>query len=751
MVTYTHDQFELPKLTAARVMILFILAITIGRAATKGKATLLRSPLDLPILLLVIAHIVTTIVSFSPTTSLYGDYENFSGLLTFLGHVALFYILRHWLSKADLARALILALGCASLTACYALAQNYGYDLVIWEATSVIRGRAFSTLGNPNFLAAYLAVLIPLFPYFLLRARPADIWSFSHLLTAGTASSIGILMVRRAYPPGGATPPPALLPFLAGFLPLLAVSLLFWLAFKSIDRSPAPTTSKPIGRIVLSLAMVACLGAMLATGSRGGILALVPSLLLLLIMLVVKAPASNRRSLLIAAVLLLMPLSYVGYQYGGPLARRIQNDLRTFSWQTEKSRMHIWVPALRTIRHHPWLGTGLDTFKISFPIYNDSRFARIDGMFVSSRTAHNEFLQYASTMGLPALGLYLLLLLAAARLQLSLWRSSQWQGSAPLRAALFAGWTAYLLQSLVSFGVVSVLIVFWSFLAISLLAGKEEPGQPSFVLRAAWFPSLLVLPCVLLLALHSLNLLAADSYFQRAQLFHRYAEERERIAAADEISWYYGQEYGLMSQAALLAPLEVKYRVYLGLAAEKSYRFTKDDKWWDLSADSYRRAVQLSPMNSYYYNNLARLHQQYAGAQPASHQLLAEQNFLHAIRLAPATAFFQCTLADFYLETDREAKGLSVIDHALTLNQDFSARQCVRLFTKYLRLGRHELAERLIRIGLRYLPDDADATYYLAFVLLKKGETQSAIELLRKALLLNPQHEPARSLLEKAE
>jgi len=254
-----------------------------------------------------------------------------------------------------------------------------------------------------------------------------------------------------------------------------------------------------------------------------------------------------------------------------------------------------------------------------------------------------------------------------------------------------------------------------------------------------------------MLALHCLNLLAADGYFHRAQLFHRYAEGRERSAPADEISWYYTQEYGLMSQATSLAPLEVKYRVYAGLAAEKSYRFTKDEKWWALAETGYKQAVSYSPMNSYYYNNLARLYQQHISIDPVSQIALAEKNFLHAIRLAPATAFFQCTLADFYFETGREAEGVSVIDHALTLNQDFTARQCIRLFAKYLQRSQPELAERLIRLGLNYLPEDVDANYYMGYLLLRKGETQAGKELLRKALSLNPQHAPSRRLLEKAE
>ncbi len=761
MVTYTRDQFELPKLTAVRVIILFILFLTTWRILVRKKGTWFNTALDLPLLLLFLGHTVTTIISFSPTTSLYGDYENFAGLLSFLAYIALFYLLFHTIKKEDIARFICLALSCGTLTACYALAQHYGYDLVIWEATSMIRGRAFSCLGNPNFLAAYLAVLMPFFPYFLIRTRSTHLWAFSIFLCAGLASGMGLLLIHRAFPPQAGTPPSTLLNLLAVILPCLILAATFYFAAKLRDRH---TEKKPhndrqiispwpgiLHRAVFGIAFMVCLGALLATSSRGGLLALGTSLLLLLGLLIWKAPRPSARTLVLISLLLLLPSGYISYRYGRPLIKRVQQDIQTFSWKTEKSRLHIWLPALRTIRHHPLLGSGLDTFKISFPIYNDARFSHIDGMFVSSRTAHNEFLQFASTMGLPTLGFYLLFLLTAIRLQFSLLKRSTWQGDAPLRASLLAGWTAYLVQSFVSFGVVSILVIFWALTAFSLALDRDRLKINKFSFRIPELPGLLLLPCLAILTLHCLNLLAADSYFQKAQNFHRYAESREKTAAAGELSWFYAQEHQLMKKSISLAPLEVKYHVYAGLAAEKTYRFDQQDKWWQTAKANYQRSLELSPMNSYYYNNLARLHQQYAGEKPIGHLATAEKNYLQAIQLAPATAFFRCMLADLYFEIGNDKKGLSVLTNALELNAKFTARQYTRLFLKYFQRGRTELAETLIRTGLLHFPDDADANYYLAYALFVRNQRPESVKYLKKALAINPEHTQAREMLENLE
>jgi O-antigen ligase len=63
------------------------------------------------------------------------------------------------------------------------------------------------------------------------------------------------------------------------------------------------------------------------------------------------------------------------------------------------SRIAIWSDALRLIRQHPLLGTGLGTFPIVY--------TQVQTTFLTQlvNSAHNDYLEYASNLGVPAAAL----------------------------------------------------------------------------------------------------------------------------------------------------------------------------------------------------------------------------------------------------------------------------------------------------------------------------------------------------------
>ena len=193
----------------------------------------------------------------------------------------------------------------------------------------------------------------------------------------------------------------------------------------------------------------------------------------------------------------------------------------------------------------------------------------------------------------------------------------------------------------------------------------------------------------------------------------------------------------------------MKYHVYSGLAAEKTYQFSRETEWFDKAYADYMRSTELSPMNSYYYNNLARLLQGTKQSPGANWSSLAEKNYLRAISLAPSTAFFRCNLADLYLETGREKQGLKELQTAFALNPDFTARHSHRLFSKYYRSGRRELAAKLVGEILRHRPDDAEANYYMGYLLGERNENAAAKDYLKRALKAKPEHQGAKQLLDR--
>jgi O-antigen ligase len=73
-----------------------------------------------------------------------------------------------------------------------------------------------------------------------------------------------------------------------------------------------------------------------------------------------------------------------------------------------QSRIPMTQVALNIIDHHPWLGIGLGNYTFAAPDYDNTA---IGISYEFPRPVHNEFLLIAAEQGLPALGLFLVILL----------------------------------------------------------------------------------------------------------------------------------------------------------------------------------------------------------------------------------------------------------------------------------------------------------------------------------------------------
>ncbi len=169
----TIEAFEYNK-----VALLLAAAIVLGalapRALVVGRRILVGDPLTLGVVLFLASAVVSTLGSISPWTSLRGAHESNFGLTTLLGYAVLFLATRALCEGFDDARRLLLApVVAAAGAAVYALVQVAGIDPILYARVAGHGGlvRPFATLGHPNFLAAYLAMVLPLVLYALARAR----------------------------------------------------------------------------------------------------------------------------------------------------------------------------------------------------------------------------------------------------------------------------------------------------------------------------------------------------------------------------------------------------------------------------------------------------------------------------------------------------------------------------------------------------------------------------------------------------
>ncbi len=165
-----QDTFALPKVTALRIIVVVGLVLLAVRLAVSGvRQTAFLGPLDIAVLAFVLLNIAAFAFSIDPRQSLSGEYLQYQGLLSILLYVGFFYLART--SLRDERRVTLLFASIAAggtVVAAYAVLQKAGLD-PIWNYTP--EGRVFSTIGQPNALAAYLVLAIPVAASLLPRTQ----------------------------------------------------------------------------------------------------------------------------------------------------------------------------------------------------------------------------------------------------------------------------------------------------------------------------------------------------------------------------------------------------------------------------------------------------------------------------------------------------------------------------------------------------------------------------------------------------
>jgi putative inorganic carbon (HCO3(-)) transporter len=160
---FTSEVFEFNKMMFVYLMTTLIAATWAIKSIVNKKLEIARTPLDTPILLFLASQTISTILSINPHTSLWGYYSRFhGGLMSTISYITLYYALvTHFQNETRAIKNLLTAiLSSAALISFYGVLEHFGIDKNIWIQD--VQSRVFSTLGQPNWLSAFLVALLPL-------------------------------------------------------------------------------------------------------------------------------------------------------------------------------------------------------------------------------------------------------------------------------------------------------------------------------------------------------------------------------------------------------------------------------------------------------------------------------------------------------------------------------------------------------------------------------------------------------------
>lgn len=406
-----EELFEFIKMLAVYVLAITVtsayLIIRIGQKRWQWQ----KNPFDIIIILFLISQLLSTIFSIHPATSFFGYYTRFhGGLLSTLAYITIFYVLFNYLRDLPYQKALqtiqyLLAsvLIGALIVGLYAIPEHFGhslsclivqgsFDVACWVQD--VQNRVFATIGQPNWLAAYMIMVLPLAMVGLLTSQVRRIDRISH---AATNSRHAETTSRRKS--------------MVGWLSLIIIYYLTLIFTKS--RS---------GWLGLVVGLVGFgIGWLIAKWQFKKNLSAADQI-----------QKTNQESLLkqlhggsmvfasLIGIFLVLSAIY-GTPFTLPLFSNNQPTPTTITTSTGTSldsggtesgeiRKIVWQGAVKVWQHYPIFGSGLETFAYSY--YQDRL---MDHNLVSEwnflyNKAHNEFLNYLATTGLVGLLTYVLLL-----------------------------------------------------------------------------------------------------------------------------------------------------------------------------------------------------------------------------------------------------------------------------------------------------------------------------------------------------
>lgn len=206
----TSELFEFNKMWLTFALAIVIAAAWGAKAILQKELRIRKTPLDIPIALFLLSQVISTIFSLDMHISLWGYYSRFNGgLLSILAYIFLYYALVSNATYGMVKKTLLVSLVSGLVVTLWGLPSHFGYDptcllfrgsldVSCWTESFQPKIRIFSTLGQPNWLAAYLTILIPIAIAFALQKTQilllAALFYLAILYTGSRSGFLGLLV-----------------------------------------------------------------------------------------------------------------------------------------------------------------------------------------------------------------------------------------------------------------------------------------------------------------------------------------------------------------------------------------------------------------------------------------------------------------------------------------------------------------------------------------------------------------------------
>ncbi len=549
-----HELFEFNKMFLVYGLTVVIVGTWLYKSIEQKSLIFKRTPLDIPLLLFLGANILSTIFSIDSHTSIWGYYSRLNGgLLSIISYLLLYWAFVSNMDAEKVKTALKFGLASGLIISLWAVLEHFGvspscvilrgeFNVDCWIQR--VQERVFATLGQPNWLAAYLAMLIfPALYFFLTATKKSTLTTYYLLLTTyylaftftySRGPTLGLLAGFLIF---------SVFFFNLGKVLVQAVSMLsggHLILFKKIKFDNL-THLKPFALVIVSFLVINLLFGSALTSLR----------------LVSKFAAPTRPSI--------------------ALPTSVGTQLENGGTESGQIRFIVWRGALDIFKNYPLFGSGVETFAYSYYQYRPVEHNLTSEWDFLYNKAHNEYLNYLATTGIVGFGTYMLLIGTFIFWCIKYYAKNHTTNYILLTTSLLAAYVSYLIYNFFLFSVVIIAVFFYLFPALAFVATEStKPFKMPSILHSTFYILHFIYrrPLYTKITKGIIIFLMVYSLYSIIQLWYAdtlFAKGEKASDAGNP-----GRAYNLLTAASDLNPGEPFYRSELSFAGAQAAASLQD-------------------------------------------------------------------------------------------------------------------------------------------------------------------------------
>jgi len=699
-----------------------ILAISLIKSNRRRQIILPRTYLDKPLLLFFLVALLSVAYSFSIHPEMKVAILSFGGrnlLFLFLNCIAVFYITIYlFRDERNLKRLLYIAFAVGTLASLYAILQYRGIEPIWPRKIEPFGARSVSTFGNPNFLASFLILILPVIAVLALYEKSLT----KKLFLGGLfgVNFLGLLVTHTR----------------SAWLGLFVASILvgFFLASQQVS-------------IILR--------------NRKWLIFLA-SLLFLVMFYPVRVEQQGERKVMVVK-----------------LAIEEVKSLTDVKQMAYVQRFLIWQTAYSMFKERPLLGHGWGNFEIIYP-FRQGKYLEIkkySPFRTHANNAHNEILEIVSQTGIVGLGIYIWLFILFFKIVINSYRKLNIEYDKTVVLGLLGSIFGMLVDNLlnVSLHFPMPALLFWILMGLTMgICQRSGMSEHRIPIKKFLVYPLNVLSGIIIFGIVLFNLryfrgeihyfkgfryarnnttlgnavkecelsyriypLNVDNNYELGNAHARLNEKEKAIWAYlkaieanpgyDEIYSNLGIMYGetgkipeaieALNKSVEINPLSVPTRSYL---AQTHIRI----KEWKKASDQYREILELEPDNQQAKANLSFVQAQMEGRLPLSPQSeklkklfeegeryvkdrdwnKAEETYSKIVELVPGNIKAYLYLGNIYFSQGKIEESISQYKKIIELSPTSNIGIHNNLGLAYLELNKVDLAREEFQKVLKVDP-----------------------------------------------